>query len=1425
MEINWRNIRSFANSKNLGFEELCCQLAHYEDYPDDASFTRRGTPDQGIECLWTLSNGTIHAWQAKYFFEIGDSQWGNIDKSVKEALQKHQSLKKYIVCLPTDLSTTGDGKKWSQMRRWNAHVEKWKKWASALNVEVAFDFWGSHELSLRLTKEKHAGRRYYWFRQYEFSQEWFKNHIQETTTRAEPRFSSELNLKTEIDASFHAIGRTPEFIDKIRSAFLGIRREWQLGYWGLGSTESLASYNGKIEQLESVLNTISSELDNLTLDCTCLLPLEKLSEKSRAAAEIAFEAVQFYESQPQREEPNHSFNTTRRDGVGRLYALSDYLYEYSAEMERYENALANAPFLFLTGKAGEGKTHSLVDFAINQSQSFAPVVFIFGHRLGSNDIWSQITKQLHLNCNRDEFLGAMDAASEKAGRRGFIIIDAINEGSGRDVWRDELPAMVEVVKRFPNLGVIVSCRTSYLPLTERDDLVPKYMLRVEHAGFVGVELQALREFFSYYGCELPAMPMLLPEFRNPLFLKILCKAMAKKSDRSISTLSVAEVFNVFLNSVDDKLSNPAHMDYRKGTRLVHQAVKQLADRMDMQRKAVAIDIAEEICQGVLQTQGYANSLLANLISEGVLWKDIGFDADNQPEEIVMFSYERFADYMLAIHLLEGITGENVVTEINNRAQIAEMLKSTHLSQHYAGIVHAIAILLPQQAGVEISDIAAESRVTKESFLQSLTWRTYSSISDRTKGILGELLNDEKWCDQALSAYLDVAIIPGHPLNADSLDQYLRSLPMADRDAVWSIFLSRCSIKGSVVDQLLSWAWPSDDCVYKDEVLADRESMRLATKTLFWFLTTSDRFVRDRATKGLVNLIRQSNVDLACSSFEQFSEIDDPYITERLYAVLYGLVMHLEDNAAIEKIARLVFEKQFANNASTPHILLRDYARGIIEYASAKGLISDLPVKNCRPPYKSDWPLEPHSFHELQSRFDRSAFWNLTSSLGDMGDFYCYSMNAVGYWSSYPLGKRPQEEARWENSFSKEDVRGWILKQVLGMGWTLERFAKFDSNLPHPSDGRTSHKAERIGKKYQWIALHKFLAHLSDNCEYGGIYSNGDTQYEGPWQFNGRDIDPCLLLRQSHDRPYCSDDVSWWSPSRYDFSAADSMAHHEWLRDDSLHINPINFIESQCPDNKQGWFNLSSYARWYEPVAKHVHRDDVDKRQYGFNVHGFIVPEDRWPEMLAWLSSDEQHEWDVPNAYGTLEIYLGEYSWAPSMGDWSQDYPWNTDEQEWEGHRRYTSPVPVAIPETDFTWERGYDCSWDETFRGFVPARWLVDRMELSWDKKALDYVDKEGNKFTFDPSIKSQGPAALLCHRQVLEDFLQKEQLKLFWRVTSEKLIIEKKRNEDSESWPGSVINYWICSLESGNVRLRHRQAVHTTVGPTKEVFINQAYE
>jgi hypothetical protein len=138
MEIDFKKIRPLAGDRRNGFEEFCCQMAekNVENvFPQNLvphNFHRKEgkSGDAGVECYYVLPDGAEWGWQAKYFVDsLGSTQWSQIDKSVKAALDGHSRLAQYTICLPINLTDARVKGKLCQQDHWEKHKKKWIEWA------------------------------------------------------------------------------------------------------------------------------------------------------------------------------------------------------------------------------------------------------------------------------------------------------------------------------------------------------------------------------------------------------------------------------------------------------------------------------------------------------------------------------------------------------------------------------------------------------------------------------------------------------------------------------------------------------------------------------------------------------------------------------------------------------------------------------------------------------------------------------------------------------------------------------------------------------------------------------------------------------------------------------------------------------------------------------------------------------------------------------------------------------------------------------------------------------------------------------------------------------------------------------------------------------------------------------------------------
>lgn len=150
--------------------------------------------------------------------------------------------------------------------------------------------------------------------------------------------------------------------------------------------------------------------------------------------------------------------------------------------------------------------------------------------LGVEDPWTQALRQIDLQgITVEEFVGCLEAAAQAAQQRARVIVDAINEGTGRQIWPVHPPAFLAALHRSPWISVLLSVRSSYEDIVVPED-VRDTAVSITHRGFANREYDATRTFFVHYRLELPSTPLLAPEFGNPLFLKSYAAACVQKEN-------------------------------------------------------------------------------------------------------------------------------------------------------------------------------------------------------------------------------------------------------------------------------------------------------------------------------------------------------------------------------------------------------------------------------------------------------------------------------------------------------------------------------------------------------------------------------------------------------------------------------------------------------------------------------------------------------------------------------------------------------------------------------------------------------------------------------------------------------------------------------------------------------------------------------
>jgi hypothetical protein len=693
--------------------------------------------------------------------------------------------------------------------------------------------------------------------------------------------------------------------------------------------------------------------------------------------------------------------------------------------------------VLLVGEAGMGKSHLLCDITLNRLKNHLPTLFVLGqHYQGANPL-NTLQESLGLNdISHHEFLGALDAAGEAKATNTLIVIDAINEGINRDEWVHFLGAFLSDILNFPNLSVVLSCRSTYVDYLIQEDLIGNPLVEVVHRGFSGFEHRAASKYLSAQGISKPSTPITAPEFTNPLFLKTCCKALKDSEQSSFpkGLQGITKLFNFYIDSMEKIVAKKKH--YRPREHVIKNVLENFTKALYPDYLfGLPLKTARVLINNLDPKPNNGDDLFDILIQEGVLSEDLVFDHNTEKSSpVVRFTYERFSDHFVADHIASAISTDSV----NNVFKACGSLGLLFNNDNYfanSGILSALSILIAERFQREMIDLVPKNISDKTwlfdtLFTKTLLWRTGQSFTRRTLKLLNQV-SGYGFHSPSLEILIALSTEPLHPWNAELLHRNLFKMSMPDRDQFWSTHIAVSDYdeeeneEESVLRSLIEWAHSG----VMDQV--EPERVHLCAIVLIWTTSTPNRRVRDQATKSIIRILSLYPEELL-PILEKFCEVDDLYILERLYAVAYGVLSNIDDEQVIKGIADFVFNTIFSAGRPIPHILLRDYATGVMELALERGLVgSIIDPDRFRPPFSSKWPLFDPTNEELDDLMgDKYASSIRSSIMGFPGDFGNYSMSCIHNWSPTPIHKgKPQTAYEHQCEFA-ENLQGELKTQFL-----------------------------------------------------------------------------------------------------------------------------------------------------------------------------------------------------------------------------------------------------------------------------------------------------------------------------------------------------------------------------------------------------------
>lgn len=1043
--------------------------------------------------------------------------------------------------------------------------------------------------------------------------------------------------------------------------------------------------------------------------------------------------------------------------------------------------------LFIVGEAGTGKSHLIGDMVTIRKNNNNPSILLLGqHFTNASDPLTQIKEMLDIMCKKERILKQLDNYGKRVGTPVVIFIDAINEGAGEALWKNFLTDIISAIEIYDYLRLVISFRISarknWFYDLAHDDSKSVY----HHRGFEGNEREACEYMFCSFGLDQPMWPVFGDEFANPLFLIKYCR----NHERSGQPLKLEDFWTTISNycvSTNHELAQ--HFGYNDSLDLVTDSLKAVAELMVEGGSRYQLEF-QTVIKRLTDVAKYTSNpkeFLDLLIDEGLLRTET-----YERKTFIEYGFERIGDYFIADYLIE-------------RKAPKEWYEF-----HWGDISEAISIIVPLKKNVEAFEIVPKENKNEaiNSFIHSAGWR--DEFCSKGQTFVQHLKEQKKYS-------VLYEIIAKRPFRADknangaTLYELLWDKTMVQRDAIWTTVISNDCGEGCSLMDLAKWGMEVSSETLN---MINDTTCSLCAEILIWSFASTWRELRDRSTHALVNILA-NHTSIIHLLLKKYYLINDPYIEERLWASVFGALLCSQDKDTITRIGIWTYHTIFCSNSVPKHILVRDYAKEIVRYAQS--LKPDLKIEERKIslPYDNGELPDIPSSDEIKARFekdwqsipeDEKAIYRVQSAILNSMATEHSSRTMYGDFGRYVFQASI-------NDFG-EDVElmsNWAIQMIFDeFGYDPKVFADFDSN--HSSRDRSHSSIERIGKKYQWIAMYRIMAHLSD--------LHPDLDLSKAWVTpvrSARNIDPTMKpglanssKRSIYDVPaynilFPKDDMKWlksWKrmPKIEEYLFTKDGDSKEWINLFSYNtiVHKPNSLSDNSSLNRDLWTFVQAFAvdkTAIKTVCDKIHKYGLAGRGFHENgeVYGIFSREFFW--------SDEYKTIVTSSNFGNIEFSVSHVSFPN---------------------------IIIEPAYLQYNQSSSSDASSEDSILMLLPNEWIYKGLGLMYAKENGAWIDTNGNVAILDNNIYNGGHRALLARKDIILTYLNKKNKYLFWPILIERMIhtehAEWADHRQCGGWAymdeNGVIHCQFKSYEPSNIQKKWKKWKNITLKRIEKILL-----
>lgn len=1394
--IDWEKLKPYENAKWKSIEEFCYQIAkrQFNNLGEFTPVDDSGGGD-GVEFYLTLPNGEEWGWQAKFYYpnlRLNISNRKNsINNSLRKSIETHPNLRKWFICTPSNFTHPEN----------NWFKQSLKKLAPSIELE----HWGKTEFNDFLGKPEFIGIKNYFFGELELDIGWFSSQVQKQISNVKDKFIAPLHTETDVDFKIHCLLADSKFIEFIKENlkkiecelenFLENKREFEkinLNPIPVDlQTKILKALNNLDEHQMEILPHIQSFL--ILLENRFIEKALDFELRNNGNLREEIENLRDYSSSIHKliressKEQKDSILYIWDDKLGKLlYCLDEFKLVFS-NIEKAINCFKKSE-ISIFGEALIGKTHIACHICEEKIKDNLPAILLFGRDFTKDKIIEKkILEILDIPGQYSwfEFISTLESMAEAYRTRIPIVIDALNESETTDIWKNQLPGLIEFLKKYPRIILINTCRTHYIDYIWE---TKKPQNQIYIYGFNETNLEeAINKHFSYYKIKADLTLAPLNQFKHPIYLKLFCEINnpERKEEKQIyiGEQTLYKVIEEYLEKCNEKIS--CKLSRLPKFKIIQGILKKLAETLWINKSRYvnysdAIRLIDEKSPSELD---WDDSFTRALLDEGLLISRNFIDK----KEKVGFIYDLLGGYLIAKYLLEEESVDAIKDLVKSKDFEEKLLDDDHAKLHplFEDILRSICVLLPEKFGKHLYELTENNKAFSFS-IKSLFEIGPKLIDKNSVELLTKLFGIPENRRNLLRLFRNTAIHVGHPLNAFFLDKLLQNLPMAERDFSWTEFVRENSSEFKV--EIKKFEKNCKITESFNEILKQR--FYLTAQYFSWLLTSTNKKVRYIATRALYWFGRKYPEKLF-ELTEKSLSINDPYIPERMIAASYGVAVALHNDLSccnfrkdiLPKFAKSLYELMFEEKApySTTHILMRDYARHTIEIALLHNgeLLKENQKKRIRPPFKDGGIRKWGSEEDRNAREYRGGICPFGT------DFNNYTIGRL-------IPKRGNYDFKNPEYIKVKSNMWW---RIYSLGYSLEQFGEIDKQIARNdftfSRTNNSGKTERYGKKYCWVAFYEIAGYRKDK----GLLR--EEENEAGKRIYDIDIDPSFPEKPQELKII-----------EKDYLEGEPKDLAGWIKNgsipnisDYLNINKINDIVGP-------WILLNGF----------ISQDNYDtKRGIVIFLRGFLIKEKDIKKFNKYREKITVEGRRLPEPEGDDYTFEGEIPWCDTFS--YTEYP---KEIEIPTGKKMQKKVPIIIVKEIVFLESGEvikkigDYSSEELKKGYSEREEEITmKFDVEIPVRSFHYIVKEGRSvYVLSKELSSEldlhiepqyfnmldnkckkasivlqigdswhnGKDLIYLRKDLLKKYLKKKNMQLVWIIWGEREF-KSKNNEGLEEF------------------------------------------